>query len=389
MSKVDFSNHFKFADFEKVASHLAKKNVNHFKFDEWTLMQKRYEDTVILPALKTFFRELVQSGKMRKLEFNQASKLKTIQIWSAICEPSTSPINLDCALVEMRNILDAFIFHYCTLDHVTADRDPNIYRKRYDALVSRMSEGDLDFHETGCLEVCAEKGLQVAFGINDWQLILYGAKGRDFMRIDNIESECISEVIVYLRTGNLLVQNKINIDCIDAQVNRYSMDNNSVAGNRRVTEAKLDMGIIDVPVGKGVASVVQQDNGLIGCKLEVGSGELAKGQLKVASVTSDICRLSLVEKETLVGLVSKKLGNSEARQVVDDYIALGDVVQLSIKPGKYYLYHHGDFDRFAQEFSSPDIELENLRPSFILSGKRLHLNNLAALAEAPKKLRPH
>lgn len=193
MSPVDFSRHLSFTDFEKIASHRDKHDVNHFKFDEWTVLQDRYETSVLLPSIKGFFAELVQSGRMTKLAFNPASKLNMVTHWNAVCDPLTTPEQLDLSVTQLRHRINLFIFKYCVLDHVEIAQNADIYRLRYDALIARMNKGDLEYYELEGVEVCAETGLRVAFGLENWQLIPYGAKNNDYLRIDNIEPNYINE----------------------------------------------------------------------------------------------------------------------------------------------------------------------------------------------------
>jgi hypothetical protein len=202
-------------------------------------------------------------------------------------------------------------------------------------------------------------------------------------RTNNKKTPTVQEVVIELKTGNLLVADWFRLDEFTKTVDTQFFDLNS--GEGREAQARYyaeQFGFVSVSVGNSSPRVFQAGNlVVVGHHKKYDEEDDWYEDLPapapfnvVTEICTDLWAATLVEYERLIEVVAQKRP-SDARSVVDEFLG-GSFVEpdLKVDPGIYYLYFYGGYpDYFKDEAAESGLDLpEGIKePYFVLSKTRL------------------
>lgn len=196
----------------------------------------------------------------------------------------------------------------------------------------------------------------------------------------NIHSEAM-QLQVEFKTGNLLISDQLSIkelkEITDSVLygSQYSL--NDYAGTfERTKNLAEKFNIFSISVGDVGPTIFQKDDTLVfgHTKKNYKQGEFND----LGTVCTDFWGVTIYEKENIIELLSHKVGEEKAIQLVEEQIGRYGVFEAKVSPGVYQLTCAKDFESFSRSAKDNDLKFPsspNIKPWFTLEKVELNLDN--------------
>lgn len=375
----DLSQYLSLADlqpfFDDPSSHNGVSN-------EW---RDRYQDrlaSIVEPRLALFFKALKTEGRVTAIPHSLNYRCRLWSAWNNFAATeSLSPDEGEDALATVthmfahRLVFDIVYPYEKVLEEEGAEAAQAFDKtKAYLEKVAEFNQGNFPSY-TFSHQNCQETNLPLLLGFANWVPRGYYIVRGEIRPLVPQMPAVLQETVVELKTGNLLVNDWFRIPEFTQAV-AFDFPLNSRKGQEDQTRFYAEQfGFISVGVGNSCAGVYQRGNTLV-----CGYHDEDEGVPFIfhGHVCTDLWAATFIEYENLVDIVAKVCSREEAVAKVDSYLSGEEaadygIMQITVEPGTYYLYHfgnHWEFKAKAQEAGVlPDTCIDE--PYFILSKERL------------------
>jgi hypothetical protein len=376
---VDFKNYYSFEDSMKVVEHASK-------MEDWTQTHRekyfKLLKEYMYPALQGFFTDLQKAGKISTIENSVGHNSRFSNAWNKLAGGKELDDNdwgsLNWAFAHNM----AFNTYYFSEGEKVTEL---ALQKKYNAMTKKMTKGTMHSFECDTKMTCSDCGQRMLGRLDNWQI---KAVTLD-MEGEKIPKSCIADSIVSLnvefKTGNLLINDWFRFD----ELNELEKN---LEKKQKWESLNNNQGVIDRTKGLAkAANIISVSVGNNSPRILIENGKLCFGQYKDEDsqenknagsykdegfVCSDFWGVTIIEKENLIEILSKKAGIEKATKLVENYIKDNWTVnEITIEPGKYTLKFHGDYEKFEEKIveDNKEFDTQTVAPFFTLEKNEMKL----------------
>lgn len=196
----------------------------------------------------------------------------------------------------------------------------------------------------------------------------------------NIHAEAM-QLQVEFKTGNLLISDQLSIkelkEITDSVLygSQYSL--NDYAGTfERTKNLAEKFNIFSISVGDVGPAIFQNNDTLVfgHTKKNYQSDQFHD----LGTVCTNFWGVTIYEKENIIELLSHKVGEEKAIQLVEEQVGKYGVFEAKVSPGIYQLTCAKDFEKFSSSAKNNSLKFPsspNIKPWFTLEKIDLNLDN--------------
>lgn len=410
MAKYDLRNHIPLASYTEMMQgwlKVPRQEATNEERDEWRKTMQDIDDRIVDPGLRGLFEGLRDEGILHPIDGVDEYEIGLAYEWNNMLRQEND-FTPDFKYLKNAWVSITENFNKVLIDYMASaalrgkdfdgDETKALLIKHYNEAMDRLNAGNFEWFEVPGEYRSHQTGQRLQLEIKDWNLtfgtVNHKVKDSTFVPLPSLEAEKISAVEIELKTGHLLIADWFRIDEFTKAVKGRDFDINSARGTlNQIDYYAKEHGFISVFVGNTCPRIFNNGNDIVVGRLDeddyeedgegneiVSNDKVNPGDLKeVGYVCTDLWWATMIEKEQLINLVAKSLGNEAATKTVNDYIeerkdkGSSDFTELHVTPGTYTLNFRSSYQDFNNEFSSDDINIGNIEPYFVLSDKALTL----------------
>jgi len=304
------------------------------------------------------------------------------------------PNDLHGGVDNIRVVFNDFdqIFHqFISFETIVHSKDNNREEKFHDFLIKKMESGSFKKHALSGFK-CSNNGMLILPEMDQWnpKFFKLGSKIRDItpLTMDDVFVPKIEHVEINVPSGELLVADWFRLEQFNTIINELKDENdridlNSAKGISDKTKLMASINMAHVYVGNTCPSVKKTaDDLIIVCATNYYDDDIEQMSDNMDidhswNICTDLWWASLIDKQTLIDLLSQRMTLEEATKEVNDYLNKNkDTPIINVKPGTYHLYFTDHYEKFSSRFESQELDISSLgSPYLLFSPKPIPLNS--------------
>lgn len=368
---MNFSDYLTLEHFKKILIHdqvETEKIDNAWRSEHKKIINENFEE----PLLAFLVAKRDNQG-LAKVQYSEGHITRLSEAWNNFVDSKES--------TRKREIPDAFykVVSNSTFNYEKEALTPEFIDSRYNKFIEKFNNGNFkhfELSEDACQ--CYDCGQRFKPVIQSWaptfNVFEKKADGsldyRSLVKPESCLSNNVEEVKVNFPTGELIVADWIRIEEFTKGVDYQGEDKWSDEKSINFAKGRIFMtkfyaqenNFVHVSVGNSSPHVFQNGDSLVvGCQQyneekddyeELPSNSAYK---EAARVCTDLWGVTIVDKQTLVEIISKKLGD-KAVETVEEYLKEDTNHEIvTVNPGDYTLKFHGNYPEFNDAIKDNDL----------------------------------
>lgn len=295
----------------------------------------------LVPAFKTYFYELVDSGKITVVETGNR-EIEILDIWNMVILSTNRKF-------QNFNTITVKICHK-ELTSSSVQFSKNL-KKGYDKFIDCVDRGEMKFASTENRDQVT--GENFCFELVDWKPKLFGyesgSRERVYMKaIPPVEP--INTVNVTFETGEVLVADWIREENFYNQTeNKFSVNYDS--GRINQTEHFAKLGVVHVTVGNASPMLFQNGTTLVVGNYKDADEESVYTPV-INSITTDLWAVTMIDRAQL----NRMIGKDQA----DIFISEEKPHIIKIEPGEYKVSYSPKYYNFHEHAKTENFDLTDI-----------------------------
>jgi hypothetical protein len=342
---------------------------------EWRKENQTKRDNTFWNPLNRFLQDLWTNKKISKVIYGEGHNSFFSNAWNKFIDDGKA---IDTDELES-TFSQAVTFIIMNFKDVPMTED--FIKGKYEEFNQKFTNGNFGSYELGSdVCKCHECGQSMRLDFENWQPSYQVFKTlpdgslnyKELIPPKNCLDKNVTELKVNFPTGELVIADWFRIEEFTDTVeykgkDKYSEDRSINYAKGRVkstTDYAEKFNFISVSVGNSSPRIFKKGNTLV-----FGRGEYneetdeevkPKGFAEKGYVCTDLWAVTVIDKQTLIEIVSKAKGE-DATKIIEDYIAeTYGVNEIKVKPGEYSFKFHGnyhEFDKYLNDENAPkDVE---------------------------------
>lgn len=349
-------------------------------------------DTAAIQAWRKKYQELTQSlelaigrhvlslaaqGKISNAPHTEAASHPFIDAWRRAVK--LEDLSGWQAITIGRHLSKAFLslFHRSN-PKFNAPGEPMLtVQQLHQGLCDLAEHGNFESFDTSPIQ-CQTSSMNLILTVNGWQPSFerYDPQSGHFFELK--EGDIVAPVLQHTKipvpSGKMLASDWFRTPEFKALCDELIDDSVSINSPNgcalRTRQYAEKMGVVHVFVGDSSPEIISGPGGVCVGRIDEDSSDdkLAIGSSQ-GRVCTDLWWTTIVDKQILVDLLSRKMSPDLARDTVEKLIVEqdSDIVEFDLPPGEYHLYYTGNHEQFVQLFDRSGVDFSGVKtPMFLL-----------------------
>lgn len=361
--KKDFSQYYTLDNF---INYCKNTNALMISTDEEEKDKLRKEiQTSLGQSIANFLQDMAKDNLLSPIRFSEGHPTTVSELWNKIIKQE----KLTSYDINQVELIFYKVLTIASMNFKKEPEDDEFYKKRYSDLIEKFNSGTFSFHELeNDSSKCPDCGQRLKLMLKDWEGA-YGVYGKkEDGSIDHrklvLPESCLVEQNIKLNvnfpSGELIITDWVRVDGFTETVmyngkDKYDDDkslNTKIGRIFNTQHYAQEHNFINVSIGNTSPKVFQDmDTLVIGYVDENKDKSHASSHFKrVGDICTDLWAATIIDKETLIEILTKHHKNREtAQEVLNQYLQTDTNHQLLyINPGQYTLEFNPDHRNFNQ-----------------------------------------
>lgn len=334
MNEINFKDYYSFEDFK--LEKMLDEQIDSYQF------------TIVQSAFIDYLKAISKKGLL-KLSVCKGHDTKMLQIFDSLIKDKLEGYQV----IELKHFFFLNLFlggglkikHYRTLEAI------------YEDLINYINLGNFeDCHFNS--ERCLNCDTTIKYAFENWNLSILEFQFIDFGKsTQEPVKQCLYEDKLYeaevnFKSTEILIADWFRIEEFTKQV-EYNKDYKDASINTDYGQIKQTLfsaenfNFITIGVGNTCPSIFKKNEELIIARYAFDGYEhtdedsgytytpLLDDYVSLGSVCTDLWNVTIIDKQTLIDIVSNKVDYNQAVKIVDIYLESNDVTKITLPMGKY------------------------------------------------------
>lgn len=321
---------------------------------------RTFLDATMTPALVGYMKQLRAAGRLGRMDGHEGHHFRFLDAWNAILDGATEDYVWGCVSHELAHWFLFRADYWCEKQVQNGEDFETVASEAWNGLVHSVETCVIRPIEFLSDFRCRMTGEALYIGFDNWKPSLWTFSNGRHVPAGPVEAPGIETVEVTFPTGQLLIADWLRIPAFTTASRAKDFDINCERGKREAVRWHAEkLGFAHVFVGNTSPRVLKHAGGFaVGrpARNEDADDYLTPdGTTDIGYVCTDLWWATIIDRETLLSILTKTMSRDVAESHVATYLLENDIIQVEVEPGRWHLSFCGDHEEFALLSDKDDL----------------------------------
>lgn len=312
-----------------------------------------YEEAMA-PALVLYMKQLHAAGRLVRMDGYEGRHFSFLDSWNAILDGATEDYLWGRVSHDLAHWF-LFRAYHQPMKRVRGGEDfESVASEAWNSLIQGVETCVIDPIEFRGNIRCQTTGEPLYVGFENWKPSVWIlTKDIDVVRAGPVAAPGIETVDITFPTGHLLIADWLHIPAFIKAGRAKDFDFNCDRGKREAVKWYAEeLGLAHVFVGNTCPGVLKYSGGFVVGPLvydeETDDTVAPAGTTEIGSICTDLWWATITDRETVLGILTRKMSREAAETELAAYLKKNEVVQVQVEPGRWRLSFCGETGAYSE-----------------------------------------